>query len=321
MSQKTTSTTPQNKPGPGYSPQFPTPPIPLPTIPEILHSAYRSIFDPHDPKNPKHMLVRYGSDGETVEFAQTRVHSHFRVIFGPHVKASDAYAAHFVSQNTTIPVQKTYAVLYDPDTKFTFIVYEYLEDATQLSRLWTNKKFKNKCIATIAGYVKQLRSIPSPGWFGTVDGKLITDPFASGKWFNPDLKEYPPACTTGYGWVHTLLNTMQTMHGIGPTRKKWLTDVMHAALDPSSGPEQAVFTHPTFGIGSFFWRDSDKTIVWADWFGAGFAPKYWQYCTVMARSPPKYVESETVIWHRILEPFLLEYAWVDKYYSWLDRGK
>ena len=100
-----------------------------------------------------------------------RIRPHFVVKFGTSVDAIEGQNLLFVAERTSILVPQVYAIYVDrkPETQSqrTFIVMQNVEGNT-LAKEWSSMNVQQKKCVTgrLAGYMRQLRKIPTPGYYG-----------------------------------------------------------------------------------------------------------------------------------------------------------
>ena len=132
-------------------------PAPLPTVAEILAAKrISSLYKTPVVRIGKHYAVKYGGD--------------------VRMSLQEGENQLFVQQSTSIPVPKVYAIFHDEATKINFLVMEYI-DGENLAAVWQKlDATKQRAFAlTVRGYLEELRSIPSPGYYGGIWGQLIPD--------------------------------------------------------------------------------------------------------------------------------------------------
>jgi aminoglycoside phosphotransferase (APT) family kinase protein len=129
-------------------------PAPLPTVAEILASNSRI--------------------SRPFESAVVRVGDYYAVKYGGTTSLQEGENMLFVQQSTSIPMPNVYALFHDEDTKMDFIVMEYIH-GTDLRAVWGKLDMAEKrAIASqLRQQIDELRSIPSPGYYGGVWGKPI----------------------------------------------------------------------------------------------------------------------------------------------------
>lgn len=127
-------------------------PAPPPTVEDILAST-----------------DRISASYETPVY---RVHDHFAVKYGKSAGAllQEGENMLFVEQSTSLlRIPKVYAVFSDKATENDFIVQEYIS-GQQLTSAWRNLTATQKAAITsqLRPGLDELRSIPSPGYYGGI---------------------------------------------------------------------------------------------------------------------------------------------------------
>ncbi len=240
-------------------------PGPLPTVAEILAT----------PPLP-----------EAIGIPVARVGQHFVVKYGKESKIlQEGENLLFVQQSTSVPVPRVYALFHDDKTDMNFIVQEYIPGRL-LASCWgkLSTAEKQSITSQLRHHMDELRSIPSPGYYGGVWRQPIqASLFAEHGPLGMNRRPHPDS----------------TISGPHETEEAW-TDAMWRFLDTSvesnsvfvpsfipflRRPYQAIFKghHPVFTHGdlqpvNIMLRD-DGGVVIIDWEHAGWYPSYWEYCT------------------------------------------
>jgi hypothetical protein len=134
-------------------------PAPLPTVAEILASE-------------RWLKPNVGVEGSNV----VRVGEHFVVKYGKTAHLQEGENVLFVAQLTSIPVATVYALFHDEDTDKNFIVQEYVP-GKDLNKLWKDidETGKEAITTQLRRQMDELRSLPSPGYFGGIWGQPARD--------------------------------------------------------------------------------------------------------------------------------------------------
>lgn len=269
-------------------------PAPLPTVAEILAT----------PLLP-------GCMGDAV----ARVGQHFVVKYGKRSRIlQEGENLLFVQQSTNVPVPQLYALFHDDETDTNFIVQEYIPGKL-LASLWGKLSTAEKQAITsqLRRNMDELRSIPSPGYYGGLWRQPIQDClFAEGGPLGVNRRPHPDS----------------TISGPQETEEAW-TDAMWRFLDTSVHPDsayavmvlpylrrpyQAVFKghYPVFTHGDLqpvnIMLGDDGRVVIIDWERAGWYPSYWEYCiTAMANN---YCDDWGHWIHEFLDEYFAELGWM-----------
>lgn len=134
-------------------------PGPHPSISEILSS-------------PDVLNHNEGLDSKIVDVGQ------FQIKFGPNVNLLEGRNMLFVKETRPhVGVQVVYSLLRDLTHGLNFIVIERIVGRL-LSQRWPTMREsrKTEVLTELYDYVSQLRSILSPGYFGSMDGSGLLDP-------------------------------------------------------------------------------------------------------------------------------------------------
>jgi hypothetical protein len=123
-------------------------PAPLPTVAEIL--ASQRILS-------------------TLRATVVVVGDHFVVKYGTIVHLQEGENMLFIRKSTSIPVLTVYALFNDHETGMNFIVQKYILGKT-LEGLWRSLETveKEALVLQLRRYMDELRSIPSPGYYGGI---------------------------------------------------------------------------------------------------------------------------------------------------------
>ncbi|TVY37224.1 hypothetical protein LOCC1_G007466 [Lachnellula occidentalis] len=286
-------------------------PQPLPTNQEI-HDSKDQYVD-----NGGRRVVRVGP---------------YMIKYGPAVSVIEGENMLFISRETTIPVPRVYAIYTateifsdtNTEAESTFIVMEHLEGDT-LHFEWglLSAQQKDHILAQLREYMDQLRSIPSPGYFGSLGRRGLLDCIF---W-------------TGHNACAPLDGPFDTEHA--------LNDAMHRKfLYNNISPEKAefyrrafpvilqghkpVFTHGDFqrkniiikrvsptvssidtssGVRNLNLEDDTFGITIIDWENAGWYPDYWESAIALFSCG-----TWSDDWHlwigKSMDLFLNEYAWM-----------
>jgi hypothetical protein len=97
------------------------------------------------------------------------VGDHFVVKYRTIVHLQEGENMLFIRQSTSIPVPTVYALFNDQETGMNFIVQKYILGKT-LEGLWRSLETveKEALVLQLRRYMDELRSIPSPGYYGGI---------------------------------------------------------------------------------------------------------------------------------------------------------
>lgn len=105
-----------------------------------------------------------------------RVGRHFLIKYGSNVTLIEGENILFVGQHHNLSVPRIYAVYSDKDTKVNFIVMEHIEGETLAARWgYLDTTTKNAVAKRLRDFMKYLREIPCPGYFGSLGHRGLED--------------------------------------------------------------------------------------------------------------------------------------------------
>lgn len=232
-------------------------PAPLPSVAEIR--ASKRISMPH-------------------ETPVVRVGDHYAVKFGGRTSIQEGENMLFVQESTSVPIPKVYALFHDKATKMDFIVMEYVP-GTDLRPVWGKLTMDQKqaIMAQLRKQMDELRSIPSPGYYGGIWKKPIQEfHFEDHRRLNQPHLE--PAIagphSTEEQWTQAMCLALDKMAVAAPARHLAMFRRHYHAVFRGHKP---VFTHANLFPGNVMLRQ-DGTPVIIDWEHAGWYPSFWEYC-------------------------------------------
>jgi serine/threonine protein kinase len=113
---------------------------------------------------------------ETGRCKAVRVGEHFVVKYGHIIEELEAETMIFIKNNTSIPIPRVYAVYRSEEKRMLYIVMEYIPGNTLLSEwLHLSKIQKDAICLDLKRYLEELRSFPSPGYFGGYGAQHMSD--------------------------------------------------------------------------------------------------------------------------------------------------
>jgi hypothetical protein len=272
-------------------------PAPLPTVAEILASEQRMssvrLRGPHPGvvRVGEHFIVKFGSDGR--------------------VPLREGENMLFVQQSTSLKLPTVYALFKDEATGLNFIIQEYIHGRV-LGEYWENADGSDKeAVATqLRKYWDELRSIPSPGYYGGVWRQPTTEDIVTCR-IVPEV----PACETEEEWTEIMLQNAERSVSTGSSHRfAFYRRVFHSIFrghDP-------VFTHGDPHPTNIIVRD-DKTVVLIDWANSGWYPSYVEYC--YASLMMSWWKNDLVVWiPRFLIEYVAELGWMMHHRTWMIYG-
>ncbi|KAI1915617.1 hypothetical protein LOZ61_001548 [Ophidiomyces ophidiicola] len=241
----------------------PNPPHPLPTKDQvdtapvlIAHNGYRVVHI------KPHIVVKYGSSGQ------------LNLIEGENML--------FVRQMTAVRMPQVYALYTDPVKSVNYIVMEYIEGDVLASQ-WPNltPTDKTNITNTLKKYFDQLRSLPSPGYFGGIGRRPLPEGMIWSEKPNPQINgplDTEHALNTALALKYVIESDIQTVYKAAFYRRT-LAQVFQGH-DP-------IFTHGDFQRKNIIIRrssagSSDFEVTLIDWQTSGWYPSYWEYSMAMS---------------------------------------
>ncbi|OIW27039.1 kinase-like protein [Coniochaeta ligniaria NRRL 30616] len=266
-------------------------PAPLPTVAEIL--ASKRLCSPYRPN-----VVRVGE--------------HFVVKFGEYVHLQEGENILFVAQSTSIPVATVYAIFHDKDTNKNFIIQEFVP-GNDLDQVWQNldETAKDAIATQLRRDLDELRSLPSPGYFGGIWRQPARDRYMEGGGFGCDILQTVKDVATEAEWVDAMLSAGQLAKPLDKEGAEFNRRMYHGVF---CGHGDSVFTHGDLHMGNIRLRP-DGVVVMVDWGWSGWYPCYWEVGTAALWRP------KTDGYHRYVARFLDEYpaqmGWMMLFRMWL----
>lgn len=222
-----------------------------------------------------------------------RVREHFAVKFGQRTSVQEGLNQLFVTQVTNIPVPKVYAIIekdFDGHS-VCFIVMEYIAGKTLLD-LWESigPDRKQEITTKLCGYMNELRSVPSPGYFGSAwEGPYMAEELVD----YISLKPYPEPEIRGPHetadefcdamWLAWNKTFKRWEGNTGPEGKERVARLIrrlyHATFKRDRTP---VFSHSDWERCNILIADDGRVLI-MDWEYAGWYPKFWDPCKAISR--------------------------------------
>ncbi|CAI7652672.1 unnamed protein product [Penicillium glandicola] len=207
-----------------------------------------------------------------------RVKEHFAVKIGYSIPPLEAENMKFVAANSKVPVPKVHANFVDLQTQKRYIVMDFVP-GTDLQKLLPSLTPTEK--TTISKIIKhaisELRKIPSPDYFGNlngtpyIDGVLATpdnNPAISGPF--KDQKEMNQGILERLGQTQSPHYIRLLKNMISCTRKNHRIVFTHGDLQPKN---IIVERRPVSDDG-----DTDFKVTLIDWNLSGWYPEFWDFC-------------------------------------------
>ncbi|KAK4039396.1 kinase-like domain-containing protein [Parachaetomium inaequale] len=231
-------------------------PGPLPTVAEILASKESSV-------SAAHFAVKYGEPRD-----------------GVHLQEGENML--FVQQPSRVPVPTVYAIFHDEGTNKNFIVQEYIPGKL-LERVWggLTSAEKTGIASQLRRHLDELRSIPSPGYYGGI----WRQPNLDGYFQDPELDPLPhrdesisKPQETEEQWVDAMWRCVGAKH---PNERQNFLSLLRRQYHTIFRGHRPVFTHNDFSPVNIMARDDTKALVIIDWEKSGWYPSFWEYCNAI----------------------------------------
>lgn len=196
------------------------------------------------------------------------VRDDFVVKFGSEVKLEEGFNAMFVQHATNVPVPTVYA-LFRKDGE-NFIVMERIRGES-LDGVWygLDDERKKQVAEQIGNHMTQLRSIPSPAYYGGV-GQRCVDPYLTLQRNEESRLDVGPIQREEM-WVDAFVWSAETFRRKVGVVEEWIEPLLEAAEQG----RPAVFTHGDFHKGNIMLNEKGDVVL-IDWEYSGWAPVYWE---------------------------------------------
>ncbi|CZR60223.1 uncharacterized protein PAC_10119 [Phialocephala subalpina] len=251
--------------------------------------------------------------------------------YGSGVSVVEGENMLFVSRETTIPVPRVYAIYTATEissytntrVESNYIVMEYLEGET-LDFEWglLSAQQKDRISAQLREHMNQLRSIPSPGYYGSIGRRGLLDCIF---WTGND------ACAPldgPFDTEHALNEAMRSKfiyNNLSPAKAEFYRRAFPVVLKGHA----PTFTHGDFqrkniiikrispavsvdastGVEHLNLEDDTFDLAIIDWENSGWYPDYWESAIALFACG-RWSDDWHVWVGKSLELFLNEYAWM-----------
>ncbi|BDD57415.1 hypothetical protein MPDQ_005536 [Monascus purpureus] len=239
-----------------------------------------------------------------------QVGHHFVVKFGKGVDLMEGENMLFVRAKTKVPVPRVFALYSNPETGKKFIVMERIIGQTLLS-VWPQLSSPEKELIsnTLRTYFDELRQLPPPNYYGSIDKRHLLDEIF---W----TREVDPSINGPFA-SEMALNEGMARKYIYNGAPHYRAEFYRRCFPHILRDHKPTFTHGDFQRKNIMIQNEPKTdtandpkprLVILDWEKAGWYPSYWEYC--LAICALRY-DNDWCLWiDRVLEPFVAEGAWI-----------
>ena len=220
----------------------------------------------------------------------------------------------FVAQSTQVRIPKLYATFTEVATGMNFIVMEYIP-GTSLSRCWASLEANRKevIVRQLRHYFDELRSLPAPDHFASIDGSGLRDPM-----FTPvgSRGPPPPPFKTVEEMVRTIVDCVRSDTAEG-SAKYGRDDLLHDGLLATLRGYKPVFTHGDLNFGNIVVpKNEEEEVVVIDWAYSGWYPAPWDTGLGLFASLGNPDDRYAAV-RKITGDYVQEFAWL---YLWRYAG-
>ncbi|OAL45920.1 phosphotransferase enzyme family protein [Pyrenochaeta sp. DS3sAY3a] len=224
------------------------------------------------------------------------------VKYGTHASLIEAKNMLYVAENTSIPVPKLFAAytygpldrdLDDFGTLYdTYLFMEFIEgDDKDLGKSWAKCSSTEKQLisADLKKHITEFRSLPPPGYIGSVHGGPVTDLML--KWSTTCRGPFKSEADFNATIIDTFI--AKSKGQVGPFVRGMVNAHEH----------EIVFTHGDLRPDNIIIKDGRVAAI-IDWEMAGWYPEYWEFAKAF------FIESFTDDWGShllgVLTPYYCE---------------
>lgn len=199
----------------------------------------------------------------------------YAVKYGAQVELIEGENMLFVARSTSVAVPRVYGLFKDDTNEVGYIIMERIAGKSLKSE-WPllSDVQKGAIIVKLAGYVKELRSLPSPGAYCSIGNRPLLDYL----FWNADT---PEKINGPFDTEEELNKSMlkKYMFNNGSRNKAEFYKERFPSILRDHPPR---FTHGDFQRKNITLRsvgdaESDVDLVLLDWEFAGWYPSYWEY--------------------------------------------
>ncbi|KAH6850547.1 hypothetical protein B0I37DRAFT_116541 [Chaetomium sp. MPI-CAGE-AT-0009] len=174
-----------------------------------------------------------------------------------------------------------------------------------LDQLWDKLSCSEKTNITwqLRRNMHELRSIPSPGYYGGIWKQPALD--CSFRGLDP---EYSAAQETEEFWAYGLWRCLD-LKLKGASRN--VLPALWGIYQTMFKGHEAVFTHGNLFPGNIMFNEDTGTVVIINWEFSGWYPSFWEYCCAMLLLQYRY---EWALWvPAVLDEYVAELGWIQNY--------
>ncbi|KAB8437421.1 hypothetical protein FH972_025099 [Carpinus fangiana] len=260
-------------------------------------------FSPHAPStlpssNAIHAAPLLNEVGTT---RVAKLSEEYVVKYGPQVDPIEGENMMFVKRYAAVPVPDVYAIYFDSERNCTYIIMEYIHGET-LASAWTSldDTKKDRIAAILRTYMKDLRALPAPGYFGTLARRPLLE---SMFWTGQDTPSISGPFDSEAQLNDGMIQKYLLFGGPAPKAAFYRRTLPHVFCG-----HQPVFTHADFQRKNIIIHTDSEgkmAVTLIDWEKSGWLPSYWEFG--MAMSAYHFQDDWDKWIGLILEPFHNEY--------------
>jgi aminoglycoside phosphotransferase (APT) family kinase protein len=219
----------------------------------------------------------------------------------------------FVAANSKVPVPNVHANFVDPETQKRYIVMDFIP-GTDLQKLLPSLTPIEKTTITkrIKQAINELRTIPSPDYFGNLNGT----PYIDGVLSTPDNN---PVISGPFKDQKQM--NQGILEKLGQTQSPHYIRLLKEMIDRTLKNHRIVFTHGDLQPKNIIVErilvcddgDADFKVTLIDWNLSGWYPEFWDFCnsTLYCQMKPDWLE----LVPDIFDQYPIEYLMMQVVYS------
>jgi aminoglycoside phosphotransferase (APT) family kinase protein len=230
------------------------------------------------------------------------------VKFGPQVDLAEGENMLFVAHTTSVPVPLVYALFRNTHGDKSYIIMARITGNTLKSEWPSLSNIQKEVITTkLASFLKELRSIPSPGRYCSLGNRPLLDAVF---WTGSASEKFNGPFHTEAEFNNALLETYK-FHNGSQNKAEFYKQTFPSILRD----HPPIFTHGDFQRKNIILRsvgdtEHDVDLVLLDWEFSGWYPSYWEHSKTLFAS---WWDDDWGLWvNRIFAPdlYLNEWVWM-----------
>ena len=235
---------------------------------------------------------------------------YFVVKYGKNIDLEEGRTMKYVEDCSTVPVPRLYALYHENEENY--IVMERIHGKT-LQEEWQTLTDTDKCTFALQlkTYLQDLRAIPSPGGYCSLDNKPLRDTMFWTGW-GDESKGYDGPFNSGSQLVAAIIKKCEASEAL-----KGKASFYKGNLPSIFSNHPPTFSHDDLQRKNVMVRSESRTLVLLDWECAGWYPAFWEYARTVCGC--RLFDDD---WHMFIPKFLknyhCEYAWFQM--LWTEIG-